>query len=119
MVSMAGSSASSRPACPGAERTVPTPPIAALSRGQPGQAAGGADDDSDAFDWNAAPPPAPLDALLGRDSEVDVLRDALADGGQRLVALVGLGGVGKTRVAQEVAVELHAAGKVPVLWTSP
>jgi transcriptional regulator with XRE-family HTH domain len=82
------------------------------------EAAGRADDESLA-DWPAAVPPAPLDTLLGRDSEVEVLRDALADGGQRLVALVGLGGVGKTRVALEVAGELHAAREVPVLWASP
>jgi predicted ATPase/DNA-binding XRE family transcriptional regulator len=47
--------------------------------------------------------PVPLTALLGRDADVDTLRQWLADDTVRLITLVGPGGVGKTRLALEVA----------------
>src|SRR5688572_27107462 len=47
--------------------------------------------------------PRPLTALLGRDTDVKALRDLLADPAARLVTLIGPGGVGKTRLALEVA----------------
>jgi transcriptional regulator with XRE-family HTH domain len=60
-------------------------------------------------------PPHPLGAIVGRDPEVFALTRALRSG-QRLVTLVGLPGVGKTRLATEVAVTLHATVDMPVLW---
>ncbi|MEO3977861.1 helix-turn-helix domain-containing protein [Streptomyces sp. CAU 1734] len=66
-----------------------------------------------------AGPPAPPNApkpLVGRDTEIATLVQELApDGGERLVHLVGLPGVGKTRVALAAAAALHVSG-VPVLW---
>jgi len=47
--------------------------------------------------------PVPLTALLGRDTDVRTLRDLLADPAARLITLVGPGGVGKTRLALELA----------------
>ena len=47
--------------------------------------------------------PVPLTALLGRDSDVTALRDLMADPAARLITLVGPGGVGKTRLALEIA----------------
>jgi transcriptional regulator with XRE-family HTH domain len=47
--------------------------------------------------------PVPLTALLGRDSDVTALRDLMADPAARLITLVGPGGVGKTRLALELA----------------
>jgi predicted ATPase/DNA-binding XRE family transcriptional regulator len=47
--------------------------------------------------------PMPLTALLGREADVKALRDWLADPGARLITLIGPGGVGKTRLALEVA----------------
>ncbi|MFE3021960.1 helix-turn-helix domain-containing protein [Streptomyces sp. NPDC059256] len=66
-----------------------------------------------------AGPPAPPNApkpLVGRDTETATLVQELApDGGERLVHLVGLPGVGKTRVALAAAAALHVSG-MPVLW---
>ncbi len=49
----------------------------------------------------AAPPPAPVTSLVGRDGELGTLRSALAM--SRLVTLTGPGGIGKSRLAVEVA----------------
>ncbi len=59
-------------------------------------------------------PPRPLDTLHGRDAEIAEISDLLAD--NRLVTMTGVGGVGKTRLAVEVAsriAESHADG---VVW---
>jgi predicted ATPase/DNA-binding XRE family transcriptional regulator len=47
--------------------------------------------------------PLPPTALLGRDAELQTLRQWLADDEARLITLVGPGGVGKTRLALELA----------------
>ena len=52
----------------------------------------------------AATTSSPLGSIVGRDDEVERCRRALAD--NRLVTVVGPGGVGKTRLAQEVAHDL-------------
>ncbi|OEJ57255.1 hypothetical protein BGM19_03950 [Streptomyces agglomeratus] len=66
-----------------------------------------------------AGPPAPPDApqpLLGRNTETGTLvRELSPDGEERLTHVVGLPGVGKTRVALAVAATLHGGG-MPVLW---
>ena len=41
--------------------------------------------------------------LIGRDTEIAVLCDLLADPATRLITLTGIGGTGKTRLAQAVA----------------
>jgi transcriptional regulator with XRE-family HTH domain len=65
-----------------------------------------------------APPTAP-DPLLGRDAEVRALVTELSDGRERLMHIVGLSGVGKTRLALEVAARLHEDADLPVLWFAP
>jgi len=60
-----------------------------------------------------APAPGVQGPLIGREVEVDALVEELRH--SRLVGLVGLSGVGKTRVAVEVAARAHRGG-VPVLW---
>src|SRR5215467_6389873 len=50
--------------------------------------------------------PAPLTPLLGREQEVDTLQQLLRHTEVRLVTLTGPGGVGKTRLALQVATGL-------------
>ncbi|MDQ3227210.1 MAG: tetratricopeptide repeat protein [Chloroflexota bacterium] len=52
--------------------------------------------------------PAPLNALIGRDRELDLVRGLLARENVRLVTLTGPGGVGKTRLALALAAEAGA-----------
>ena len=62
--------------------------------------------------------PPPRTAFVGRDAEFDRLRCALAEahGGQgRLVLIAGEPGIGKTRIAQELADEACTTG-AQVLW---
>jgi predicted ATPase len=63
----------------------------------------------------AAPPapaiPAPFTSLVGRTSERDELVALLAAPGVRIVTVVGPGGIGKSRLAIDVAETLAAAGR--------
>jgi predicted ATPase/DNA-binding CsgD family transcriptional regulator len=52
--------------------------------------------------------PVPLTTLIGREREIETLRALLVRPAVRLVTLTGPGGVGKTRLAVEVASELDA-----------
>jgi predicted ATPase/Tfp pilus assembly protein PilF len=52
------------------------------------------------------PVPATLDRFVGRDAELTALRGALA-AGERLLTLVGPGGIGKTRLVMELAARLE------------
>ncbi|WP_353709424.1 BTAD domain-containing putative transcriptional regulator [Cellulosimicrobium sp. ES-005] len=53
------------------------------------------------------------DALVGRDEDVDRVRDTLAR--SRLVTVLGPGGLGKTRLAQEVARRAAATGSADLV----
>lgn len=61
------------------------------------------------------PPPPRISSLIGREPELRVLQDLVTRKRQRLVAVVGLSGVGKTRLVLELASTLIDEGK-PVVW---
>jgi predicted ATPase/DNA-binding SARP family transcriptional activator len=50
-----------------------------------------------------APPPLPATPLLGREAELETAAALLAEPGVRLLTLTGPGGIGKTRLALELA----------------
>ncbi|MFJ2938025.1 helix-turn-helix domain-containing protein [Streptomyces sp. NPDC087219] len=70
----------------------------------------------EAYGAELAPPPKPLRRLVGRAEELRVLTGLLATEHERLLSVVGLAGVGKTRLAQEAALLLHGRDRTPVVW---
>ena len=58
--------------------------------------------------------PAPLTALLGRERELGEVESLLARPSVRLVTLLGSGGIGKSRLAVEVASRARARGDAEV-----
>jgi predicted ATPase/DNA-binding XRE family transcriptional regulator len=62
--------------------------------------------------------PLALTVLLGRDADVQTLRHWLADPAARLVTLTGPGGVGKTRLALELARAIAAEGATRVVFVA-
>jgi transcriptional regulator with XRE-family HTH domain len=70
------------------------------------------------YETGPVPPPAPMDTLVGREAEVWMLGDLLGTGNLRLVSITGLPGIGKSRIALEIAGFLHREHRLPVLWSS-
>ena len=62
--------------------------------------------------------PLPLTALLGREADVQALRHWLADPATRLITLVGPGGIGKTRLALELARAIADEGLTRVVFVA-
>jgi predicted ATPase/DNA-binding XRE family transcriptional regulator len=60
--------------------------------------------------------PLALTTLLGRDADLQTLRRWLADPAARLITLTGPGGIGKTRLALEIARATAAEGASRVLF---
>jgi predicted ATPase/DNA-binding XRE family transcriptional regulator len=60
--------------------------------------------------------PLPVTLLIGRDTDMEVLRQWCADRIARLVTLIGPGGVGKTRLALELARVVAAESATQVLF---
>ncbi|MFI0772725.1 helix-turn-helix domain-containing protein [Streptomyces sp. NPDC021218] len=54
--------------------------------------------------------------IIGREVEIAELEDELTSGPERLVNVVGLGGVGKTRLVLEAANRVQESARFPVLW---
>jgi predicted ATPase/DNA-binding XRE family transcriptional regulator/uncharacterized protein HemY len=62
--------------------------------------------------------PVPLTGLIGRNVEVQRLQELLSDSRTRLLTLIGPGGVGKTRLATEVARALQGDYSDGVVFAS-
>jgi MoxR-like ATPase len=62
---------------------------------------------------NPAATPRVGEGLVGREQELDHV-GALVSGPARLVTLIGPGGIGKTRLAEEAARRVHRARRTPV-----
>jgi predicted ATPase/DNA-binding XRE family transcriptional regulator len=62
--------------------------------------------------------PVPLTVLLGREADLQTLRLWLDDSGIRLMTLVGPGGVGKTRLAVQLAHTVAEEGSTAVVFVS-
>jgi predicted ATPase/DNA-binding XRE family transcriptional regulator len=60
--------------------------------------------------------PLPPTVLLGRDTDVQTLQRWLADATARLITLIGPGGVGKTRLALELARAISEEGAARVVF---
>ena len=65
-----------------------------------------------------AAPPEPITSLVGRDTEVVELVSLTSRGVDRLVTLTGPGGVGKSRLALEVANRVEEEGWMPVAYVA-
>lgn len=70
----------------------------------------------DVYSPELACPPTPVHTLFGRESELRALGELLGSERERLVTVVGLPGVGKSRLAQEAALQVHTRDALPVLW---
>jgi transcriptional regulator with XRE-family HTH domain len=64
------------------------------------------------------PPPVPVAPMIGRDTEFEGVVRLFTHERRRLVRIVGLAGVGKSRMALEVAGHLHTHRRTPVFWMS-
>jgi predicted ATPase/DNA-binding XRE family transcriptional regulator len=60
--------------------------------------------------------PLPLTTLLGRDNDMEALRQWLTDPASRLITLIGPGGVGKTRLVLELARAIAEEGATRVVF---
>lgn len=68
------------------------------------------------FGLEEAVPPLALEPFLGRQPEMQALTELLSTEGERLITVVGVSGVGKTRLVLEAVHRLQDAGDVPVIW---
>ena len=62
--------------------------------------------------------PLPLTALLGRERDLETLRRWLADPAARLITCIGPGGIGKTRLALELARSIADEGMIRVVFVA-
>src|SRR4030095_7825242 len=65
---------------------------------------------------SSVPLPLPLTTLVGRDGDIAILQQWAADPTARLITLVGPGGVGKTRLALELAHAITTASATRVVF---
>jgi transcriptional regulator with XRE-family HTH domain len=63
-------------------------------------------------------PPAAPGGIIGREEETRLLMARVLEDGQRLITITGVGGVGKSRLALEVARRIDARSSAQVRWLS-
>ncbi|MCX7993824.1 MAG: winged helix-turn-helix domain-containing protein [Fimbriimonadales bacterium] len=63
-------------------------------------------------------PPLPRTRFVGREQETADLLERLADPAVPCTTIIGLGGVGKTRFALEIAHKLQVQGETPIHWVA-
>ncbi len=68
--------------------------------------------DAELLGWDT-PLPQDLTSFVGRDEEIRTARALLLDEERRLVTLVGIGGVGKSRLLERLPRVLHGTGAFP------
>ncbi|MFJ5561777.1 AAA family ATPase [Streptomyces sp. NPDC093250] len=73
---------------------------------------------ADVYGAELAPPPTALHPLAGRRSELHALSALLGTEKERLLTVVGVPGVGKSRLVQEAAAVIHDRNRTPVLWVT-
>ncbi len=73
-------------------------------------------DDASVDELGAGSLPLPLTTLVGRDADVQTLQDWLTDPAIRLVTITGPGGVGKTRLALQIAHAIAAKRATRVVF---
>jgi predicted ATPase len=64
----------------------------------------------------SAPLPVPATPLVGRDQDLASIKGLLDEPATRLVTLCGIGGIGKSRLALELARDLAEAGSCSAVW---
>ncbi|MCX7993350.1 MAG: winged helix-turn-helix domain-containing protein [Fimbriimonadales bacterium] len=67
---------------------------------------------------NPSLPPTPRTRFVGREQEIADLLQRLTDPDESCITIIGLGGVGKTRLALEIAHKLHVLGEPPIHWVA-
>jgi predicted ATPase/DNA-binding XRE family transcriptional regulator len=73
-------------------------------------------EDTAGDEFVGSPLPLPVTPLVGRDTDMQTVRQWLADPAARLITLIGPGGVGKTRLVLELARTMAGEGATRVVF---
>lgn len=65
--------------------------------------------------WSSAPD---VEPVYGRTQELSQLEDWIVTDGSRLIAIAGMGGIGKTTLAVKIAKQLESSQGYSVIWRS-
>lgn len=65
------------------------------------------------------PLPTPMSSMIGRADELQALTTLIVQEEHRLLTVIGVAGVGKSRLTLELARTLHERNGLPVVWLPP